>query len=334
LGTSPPAIGPYTLLRVLGEGGLGRVHLARTDKGARVVVRVIRAEFAADPLFRTRLRDELDRVSGVRSPRLAAVLDADVDGDVPWVAAEYVPAPSLRDVVDGHGPLPVPGVRLLGIGLAEALEAVHGAGLVHHGLNPGNVLLTHDGPRVTDVGIARAAVATPVTHDGALVRSPGYLAPEQVVHGAGGAASDVFGLGGVLLYAATWHEPFGPGDSAAVLHRVLHVDPNLGGVSPDVAPVVAACLHRDPTRRPEPRQVREVLAAAHRRAAAAAAVATEAPPPAPQRTRGRRRRVASVAAGSAMLLGLLALVGADAGPDRTQPADSLRSAAPALPGRS
>jgi eukaryotic-like serine/threonine-protein kinase len=328
LGTSPPTIGPYTLLRVLGEGGMGRVHLARTDKGARVAVRVIRAE-VADPAYRARLREELDLVSGVRSPRLAAVIDADIDGDVAWVASEYIPAPSLRDVVDGHGPLPVHGVRLLGIGLAEALGAVHGAGLVHRGLHPGNVLVTHDGPRLTDVGIARAAVATPVTHAGALVGSPGYTAPEQVVHGAGGAAADVFGLGGVLLYAATWHDPFGPGDSAAVLHRVLHADPNLGGVSADVAPVVAACLHRDPARRPDPHQVREVLAAAHTRAAAAAAATTEAPPPAPP-TRIRGRRVASVAAGSAVLLGLLALVGADAGPGRPQqqPANPV-SASPA-----
>ena len=118
MGTSAPTVGPYTLLRVLGESGTGGVHLARTDKGARVVLRVVPPEFAADPGFRVRLRDEIDRAGTLRSPRIAAVLDADLDGDVAWVASEYVAAPSLRDVVEGQGPLAVPGVRLLGIGLA------------------------------------------------------------------------------------------------------------------------------------------------------------------------------------------------------------------------
>jgi eukaryotic-like serine/threonine-protein kinase len=326
LGTSAPTVGPYTLLRVLGESGTGGVHLARTDKGARVVLRVVPPEFAADPGFRVRLRDEIDRAGTLRSPRIAAVLDADLDGDVAWVASEYVAAPSLRDVVEGQGPLAVPGVRLLGIGLAEALEEIHDAGLVHRGLDADTVLLTLDGPRVVGVGTGRAAVATAAGRTGALVGAPGYLAPEQVVHGTGDAAADMFALGSVLLYAATWREPFGPGDSAAVLYRVLHSDPDLGGVSPDVAPVLAGCLHRDPVRRPDPRSVRDVLTAAQVRAAAAAAEEAAAPPPAAHSTRGRR--IALVAAGSAVLVAVLGLAGADAGPPRPPPAPSPVPAAP------
>jgi eukaryotic-like serine/threonine-protein kinase len=324
LRTSAPTVGPYTLLRVLGEGGTGGVHLARTDKGARVVVRVIPPEFAADPGFRDRLREEIERAGSLRSPLIAPVLDADVDGDIAWVASEYVAAPSLREVVEGHGPLAVPGVRQLGIGLAEALEEIHGAGLVHRGLDADTVLLTLDGPRVVGVGTGRAAVATVASRAGTLVGAAGYLAPEQVVHGAGDASADVFALGSVLLYAATWRDPFGPGDSAAVLYRVLHSDPDLGGVSPDIAPVLAACLHRDPVRRPDPQSVRDVLAAAQARAVTALAEATDRPPSVPHPS--RVRRVASVAAASAVLVGLLGLAVADGAPPRPPPAPSLAPA--------
>lgn len=324
-------VGPYTVLRVLGEGETGRVHLARTDKGARVVVRAIRAEFADDPGFRARLREEIDRAGTIRSPRVAALLDADVYGEIPWVATEYVAAPSLREVVEGHGPLAVPGVRLLGIGLAEALEAIHDAGLVHRGLDPDVVLLTLDGPRVVGVGTGRAAVTTAATRTGALVGAPGYLAPEQVVNGgAGEAAADVFAMGSVLLYAATWRDPFGSGDSAAVLYRVLHGSPHLGGVSPDVAPVLAACLHREPGGRPYPGRVRDALLAAAARATDDAVADVVDPPLAtPRPVRGRR--VASLVAGSAVLAGLLALTGADAGPARAPAAATPAPSSPAPP---
>ena len=256
----PRTMGPYTLLSVLGIGGLGSVHLARTEKGKRVAVRVIRGEFAADPRFRARLREEVDVVSRVRSPRVAVVLDADVDADVPWLAAEYVPAPSLAVLLSRCGPLSVDGVRRLGIELAEALAAIHDAGAVHRDLRPGNVLVTAAGPRVIDVGIVRAAAASPLTRGGGLIGAAGYLAPEQLLNGPGGPASDVFALGSVLLHAATWRAPFGTGDVAAVLHRVLRVGPDLRGLDAGVVPIVAACLHPDPALRPTPREVRDALA--------------------------------------------------------------------------
>jgi eukaryotic-like serine/threonine-protein kinase len=246
---------------VLGGAGIGRVHLGRTEKGVRVAVRVIRPEFAADPWFRACLRDEVEVVTRVRGPRVAALLDADADADVPWLATEYVPAPSLATVLSRSGPLSVDGVRRLGVELAEALEAIHGAGTVHRNLKPGNVLITAGGPRVVDVGISRAAAASPLTRGGGLVGTPGYLAPEQLLNGPGEPASDVFALGSVLLHAATWREPFGTGDVATVLHRVLRVGPDLRGLDPGLVPVVASCLHPDPARRPSPREVRDLLLA-------------------------------------------------------------------------
>jgi eukaryotic-like serine/threonine-protein kinase len=257
----PRTFGPYRLLSVLGGAGIGRVHLGRTDKGVRVAVRVIRPEFAADPWFRACLRDEVEVVTRVRGPRVAALLDADAEADVPWLATEYVPAPSLATVLSRSGPLSVDGVRRLGVELVEALEAIHDAGAVHRNLKPGNVLITADGPRVVDVGITRAAAASPLTRGGGLVGTPGYLAPEQLLNGPGEPASDVFALGSVLLHAATWREPFGTGDVTTVLHRVLRVGPDLRGLDPGLVPVVASCLHPDPSRRPSPREVRDLLLA-------------------------------------------------------------------------
>jgi serine/threonine protein kinase len=151
-------------------------------------------------------------------------------------------------------------VRRLGVELAEALEAIHGAGAVHRDLRPGNVLVTAAGPRVVDASVARAAAASSLTRGGGLIGAPGYLAPEQLLNGPGEPASDVFALGSVLLHAATWRAPFGTGDVVAVLHRMLRVGPDLRGLDPGVVPIVAACLHPDPTRRPTSREVRDALA--------------------------------------------------------------------------
>jgi serine/threonine protein kinase len=327
-GMPPATVGPFTLLRVLGEGGMGRVLLGRTEKGARVALKVFRPELAAYAPFRARLREEIDAAARVRSPRVVAVLDADPDGDRPWLATEYVAAPPLHEVLTGQGPLGVPAVRRLGIGLAEALAALRAARVVHGDLKPGDILLGPDGPHVTDVGLARAAAATPLTRGGALVGTLGYLAPEQVLNGTALPASDVFALGAVLLFAATWRRPFGEGDATAVLHRVLHDDPDLTGLSPDLATVVAACLQRDPHRRPGPDQVRQTLIVAARAEAealpAGAPEARSALPARPTsgqwvhptpsrnlRSLSRGRRVAAAVGVSATLVGLLAVATAD-----------------------
>jgi serine/threonine protein kinase len=332
----PARVGPYTVLQVLGTGALGRVVLGRTDRGARVAVKAFRPELARYPAFRARLREEIDAAARVRGPRVAAVLDADCAGDVPWLATEYVPAPPLHEVLAARGPLDPAATRELGIGLAEALATIHRAGAVHGDLKPGNVLLGPDGPHVTDVGVARAAAATPLTRGGALVGTLGYLAPEQVVDGRAGPASDVFALGALLLFAATWRRPFGDGDATAVLHRLLHATPDLAGVSGEVATVVEACLRPDPARRPGPAQVRETLATAARAPGVADGPATGSSPrvpapgppaaPPPVRALGRGRRIASATAVAATLVGVLAVTSSDtiSAPPAREPAETGR----------
>lgn len=256
----PRTAGPYTLLRALGPGRVGALHLGRTDKGTRVMITIIRPEFARDPSFLACLREDLDLAYRVRSPRVTAVLDGDLRAELPWLATEYVEAPTMREVVAESGPLPPEDQQLLGVGLAEALEAIHAAGTAHRDLTPDTVVLAPDGPRVTDLGIARALVATPLTRGGTLLGTPGYGAPEQIADGVGEPASDVFALGTVLVHAATARSPFGSGDPVAVFDRVLHSWPVIDGVPPEFAPIVEACLNRDPAQRPEPRQVRDAIA--------------------------------------------------------------------------
>jgi eukaryotic-like serine/threonine-protein kinase len=323
----PPAtVGPYTLLRVLGDGATGRVLLARTEKGARVALKVFRPELAVYAPFRARLRTEIEAAARVRSPRVVAVVDADPDADRPWLATEYVQAPPLHEVLAERGPLGAPAARRLGIGLAEAIAALRAAGVVHGDLKPGDILLGPDGPHVTDVGLARAAAATPLTRGGALVGTLGYLAPEQVLDGAAVPASDIFALGAVLLFAATWRRPFGDGDATSVLHRVLHGDPDLSGLAPDLATVVAACLQRDPHHRPGPDQVRQTLLVADRAEPEVRPLAAAGPPsrsraaprpvPVPGRERpvpglSRGRRVAAALGVAVSLVALLAVTTAD-----------------------
>src|SRR5580692_4499676 len=222
----PPLIGPYRLVGRLGCGGMGQVFLGLSAGGRPVAVKVIRAELAMDPEFRARFRREVDvarRVSGLFT---APVIDADLDGPVPWLATAYVKGPSLADAVSSHGPLPAGSVLALAAGLAEALNAIHAAGVVHRDLKPANVLLAEDGPRVIDFGISRAVEASALTHTGLVVGSPGFMSPEQAEGREVGPPSDIFSLGAVLAFAATGQGPFGTGSTPALVYRVVHSLPN------------------------------------------------------------------------------------------------------------
>lgn len=260
---SPTRIGPYEVFQLLGEGGMGRVFLARSPGSRLVALKVIRPEYAEAPNFRGRFRREAEaarRVSGFFTP---PVLDADADAPQPWLATAYVPAPSLHEVVRGFGVLPEPALRALGTGLAEALLAIHEAGLVHRDLKPGNVLVAEDGPRVIDFGISRAVDATQVTRTGAVMGTPGFMAPEQIVSSRdAGPAADVFSLGCVLVFAATGQGPFGAGGTAEILYRAVHHPPRLDGVPPGLGPLIGACLAKDPAHRPPAASVLATLGAA------------------------------------------------------------------------
>lgn len=226
----PRTLGQYRMVRRLGSGGMGRVYLARSQGGRTVAVKVVHPHFAVDDVFRERFRREVASAQRVGGQWTAPVLDADPDAYLPWAATAYVAGPSLQEAVARYGPLPPDSVRALGAGLAEALAHVHGLGLLHRDVKPSNVLLTVDGPLLIDFGIARATDSSAsLTSTGVSIGSPGYMAPEQVMGRESTTASDVFSLGAVLAFAATGNPPFSGDNSAVLLYKVVHEEPELAG---------------------------------------------------------------------------------------------------------
>ncbi|MFD6477793.1 protein kinase [Streptomyces anulatus] len=269
----PERLGSIRLLGRLGAGGMGTVYLGRTPGGLTVAVKTVHEHLAADPHFRERFRREAAAARAVTGAHTAAVLDADPESSRPWLATAYLPGVTLRHAVAATGPLEPSAVRSLGAALAEALEAVHRAGLVHRDLKPSNVLITADGPRVIDFGIARAISDHGLTGAGDVIGTPGFIAPEQitgaiatgaaVTRGAVTGAADVFALGAVLVFAATGGSPFGSATPAVLLYRAVHEDPDLSGVPDGVREVVTACLEKDPGLRPTVDQVLRATADPH-----------------------------------------------------------------------
>ncbi|MGW7414222.1 protein kinase domain-containing protein [Streptomyces sp. NPDC054863] len=262
----PDRLGSVRLLGRLGAGGMGQVYVGRTAGGRLVAVKTVHAHLAAEPHYRERFRREAAAARAVTGAYTAAVLDADPDAAVPWLATAFLPGVTLRRTVAECGPLPVAAVRALGAALAEALAGIHAAGIVHRDLKPSNVLVTADGPRVIDFGIARltesthsAAALSALTAADDIIGTPGFIAPEQIEEGAEiTSAADVFALGAVLAFASTGENPFGRGSVPVMLYRAVHEGPDLDEVPWEVRDLVARCLAKSPPERPE---VREVLGA-------------------------------------------------------------------------
>jgi eukaryotic-like serine/threonine-protein kinase len=266
----PRRLGPYELLGRLGQGGMGVVHLGRERRGGRLAaVKALRPELAGDPGFAARFRREVEAARRIDSPRVARVLGAEPAGPRPWLATEYVDGPTLAAAVAAGGPLT--GERLAGFaaGVAEALAAIHAAGVVHRDLKPGNVLLERPGPdgpagpgvKVIDFGIAWAADAT-MTRSGLRFGTPAWMAPERLRDQPAGPPADVFAWGALVAFAATARHPFGGGPPEAVAYRILHDPPDLSGVPATLRPLVEAALARDPSARPTAAGLARTLAVA------------------------------------------------------------------------
>ncbi|KFF97297.1 protein kinase [Streptomyces scabiei] len=251
----PRVVGSFRIHRRLGAGGMGVVYLGSDRRGQRVALKVIRPDLAEDQEFRSRFAREVSAARRIRGGCTARLVAADLDADRPWFATQYVPGPSLHDKVAEEGPMSAADVAAVGAALSEGLVAVHEAGVVHRDLKPSNILLSPKGPRIIDFGIAWATGASTLTHVGTAVGSPGFLAPEQVRGAAVTPATDVFSLGATLAYAATSDSPFGHGSSEVMLYRVVHEEAQLRGVPDALAPLVRACLAKDPQERPSTLQL-------------------------------------------------------------------------------
>ena len=326
----PGRIGPYQLRGILGTGGMGRVFLGASADGQLAAVKVIRADLATDPEFRARFGREVTVARKVSNPFTAALIGADADSPVPWLATAYVPGPSLADAVAERGPLPAASVRELAAGLAAGLSGIHAAGVVHRDLKPSNVLLAPDGPRIIDFGISVAAQTSPLTRTGLLIGSPGYMSPEQVEGREVGPPSDIFSLGAVLAFAATGEAPFGSGSAPTLAYRAVYRQVNLDRVPAELRGLIECCLAKDPGQRPAardlmsgaaplvatqlsqpgpvPRTVADLPVLAEPSMTVTSPRLAPAPPEPVSRPRGRRtkRRLARPLAVASILAGVLA----------------------------
>jgi hypothetical protein len=247
----PRTIGPYELLSRLGEGGMGAVYLGRAPDGQQVAVKVIQSTYAGEGEFRERFRREVAAAKRVAQFCTAPVLDADLDGELPYIVSEYVEGPTLYDVVSGQGPLAPSSLEALAVGIAGALASIHAAGVVHRDLKPSNVLLSSVGPRVIDFGVATALeFATGLTMTRRQPGTPAFMAPEQHEGRKATSAADVFAWGGVIAFAGTGRLPFGHGSEASVAYRVVYAEPDLDGLDPGLRELVAWALTKDPAARP------------------------------------------------------------------------------------
>ncbi|MEH0417418.1 protein kinase domain-containing protein [Streptomyces sp. B21-083] len=265
LGAGDPASvgeGRYRLVGRLGQGGMGVVYFGRSRSGRAVAVKVVRPELSTEPGFRRRFADEVAAARRVGGFHTAPVVDADPEGEPAWLVTAYIPGPTLRDVLDQVGPLPAETLTVLAAGLAEALAAIHQAGVIHRDLKPANIIVAEDGPRVIDFGIARALDGAALTQTGFQIGTLGFLAPEQLVGGTLTPAVDMFALG-VVLSQAAGGAPFGDGGSAAWAYRVVHEQPDLTDVPDPLRGLVAACLAKDPLDRPGPSEFLDQLTVRH-----------------------------------------------------------------------
>jgi len=255
----PRQIGPYVLQNRIGAGGMGAVYLGFGPDREPVAVKVPTPSLAGDPEFRARFRTEVEAARRVRGLSVAAVIDADVDSPNPWMATEYVEGRNLSAAVAARGALDDRLVRGLAVGLADALVAIHAAGVVHRDLKPSNILLSWDGPKVIDFGVARATDGTSHTKTGVLVGTLVWMSPEQLRGDRAGTAADIFAWGACVAFAATGRPPFrGERPEAAAL-QIMTIDPDLEGAPADLVPILRHAMAKEPADRPSATELVEAL---------------------------------------------------------------------------
>ncbi|MFG2135641.1 PQQ-binding-like beta-propeller repeat protein [Streptomyces sp. NPDC048650] len=317
LGTGDPLrLGPYRLLGVLGEGGMGKVYAGLDGAGSVAAIKVLRPELTHERQLAQRFVREALAAQAVRGKGVANVLGAQTEGGRPWIATEFLAGPTLDQAVESHGPFDEPAVRALAASLARTLTDIHATGLIHRDLKPPNIVLTSDGPRVIDFGIARPEHGLTLTATGQVPVTPGYGAPEQALGHRVAAPADVFSLGAVLVYAATGHRAFDATHIAALQYKVVHDEPDLTAVPDALHPLIARLLAKDPAARPTPAAIAAAFAPprgaerAWRRGSVAEEIkqresavhALIGPmPPDAGRPVTRRRLVTGLAAGGALL---------------------------------
>ncbi|MCX4489943.1 serine/threonine protein kinase [Streptomyces anulatus] len=314
----PKQIGRWSLVGRLGAGGMGVVFLAQDADGQLVAIKQLREDLASDSEFRARFRREAGALLRVKGTCTAGVLAVEVETSSPFVVMEYVQAPTLAEHVGEQGPLRGAVAHSFAVGLAEALVTIHQAGVVHRDLKPGNVLLSERGPKVIDFGIAQAADATALTRTGVTVGTVGYMAPEQL-RGQAGPPADVFAWALTVAYATTGRPPFGSGPGEAVLHRVLHEEPDLDGVPAHLKVLLTSALSRSPERRPTPERLLSELTSAQDPGApidihavstvlATARQIPEAAAPPASAVKQRTPRAAAAAAAVVLLLSIVGIL--------------------------
>ncbi|CAJ63058.1 MULTISPECIES: serine/threonine-protein kinase [Frankia] len=321
----PRRVGPFAIHNRIGAGGMGTVYLGFNADGRAAAVKVPDARFADDPEFRERFRREVAAARRVHGRAVAAVLDADPEAVAPWLATEYVEGTSLADAVLRHGRMEERLLHGFSVGLADALIAIHAAGVVHRDLKPSNILLAWDGPKVIDFGIARASGVPSHTRTGILIGTLAWMAPEQLRGERAGPPADIFAWGACVTYAATGHPPFAS-EQADVLTRMREDrPPDIAGVPDGLAPLVRAALARRPEDRPSAAELVRLLVADPRvatpadadRAAALALTPWQARPPLAAPDDAPAPRAGAV--GSARAVGVVGAAAAPAALDPDQP---------------
>ncbi|MGF7236087.1 MAG: serine/threonine-protein kinase, partial [Frankia sp.] len=275
----PRRLGPYLLQGRLGQGGMGTVYLGRTGNGPWLAIKVIRDEYASDDDFRNRFRREAENARRVARFCTASVVDADPDGNPPYLVTEYVEGPTLSRAVATNGPMRSADLEQLAVNVATALTAIHNAGIVHRDLTPANVLLSSVGPKVIDFGVARATDLVTVAREAQRIGTPGFMAPEQASGNPVGAAADIFAWGGIIIYAGSGRLPFGEGATDAVLYRVIHEQPRLEGLDGTLRTLVEQAMRKDPATRPTAQALLMRLVGEPMVATALGAPVTPTPPP-------------------------------------------------------